>query len=375
MKSKLGPYIISTGGFDCVGYFARAKPCVAVSMEHSVETWKEIKQLSPNTFVIGRHFIDDGAQHFDDDPEGKAEWFFSLMFPYVEKMRGLYDAWMGYNESVIKTVEQAKALSRWHVRWGDLCKKNGIVSAAYSFATGNPELDLWPYLEEGLSHCDLLSLHEYSAPTMDNVQSWLCLRYRRAMEALSPAVRRPVVITETGIDGGVYVTDKPMDGWSKFTDEAGYLKTLQWYDNEMQKDDYILGAAIFAANGWGNNGSFGMSELRSIRDYIGSTGEPPKVNIKMPVMGGAKPQPAAPAQPVTPAQPAKPATPPPPAQPATPPPAQPSADGNSYTVQGGDTLFGIARKFGVSVDALVAANNIADRRVIKPGQVLRIPKK
>lgn len=45
----------------------------------------------------------------------------------------------------------------------------------------------------------------------------------------------------------------------------------------------------------------------------------------------------------------------------------------SYTVQGGDTLYGIARKFGVSVDAIVAANNIQNRNLIRPGITLTIP--
>ena len=44
-----------------------------------------------------------------------------------------------------------------------------------------------------------------------------------------------------------------------------------------------------------------------------------------------------------------------------------------YTVQSGDTLTGIASKYGVTVDAIVAANNLSDRSVIFAGQVLTIP--
>lgn len=44
-----------------------------------------------------------------------------------------------------------------------------------------------------------------------------------------------------------------------------------------------------------------------------------------------------------------------------------------YTVQWGDTLYSIARRYGTTVDALVAANNIADPRVIRVGQILCIP--
>src|SRR5438105_2027586 len=46
---------------------------------------------------------------------------------------------------------------------------------------------------------------------------------------------------------------------------------------------------------------------------------------------------------------------------------------NTYTVQPGDTLFSIANKFGVSLDDLAHANNIADPTSIVPGQQLIIP--
>ncbi len=45
----------------------------------------------------------------------------------------------------------------------------------------------------------------------------------------------------------------------------------------------------------------------------------------------------------------------------------------TYVVQAGDTLTKIANKFGVTVEAIVKANNIADPNVIHPGQVLVIP--
>ncbi len=44
-----------------------------------------------------------------------------------------------------------------------------------------------------------------------------------------------------------------------------------------------------------------------------------------------------------------------------------------YTVNGGDTLYRIARGHGVSVRALVLANDLKNKRLISIGQVLRIP--
>ncbi len=47
-----------------------------------------------------------------------------------------------------------------------------------------------------------------------------------------------------------------------------------------------------------------------------------------------------------------------------------TGDGNTYTVQRGDTLSEIATRFGTTVSELVRLNNIADRDRIYPGQVL-----
>ena len=63
-----------------------------------------------------------------------------------------------------------------------------------------------------------------------------------------------------------------------------------------------------------------------------------------------------------PAEPEKPSEPPPVTEPLT------------YTIQGGDTLSAIARKFNVTVAALVAENNLENPNLIRPGQVLKIPK-
>jgi len=58
---------------------------------------------------------------------------------------------------------------------------------------------------------------------------------------------------------------------------------------------------------------------------------------------------------------------------ATPKPKASPAAAQTYTVKSGDTLGQIAKQFGTTVDALAAANGIADPNLIRPGQVLTIP--
>jgi lysozyme len=51
----------------------------------------------------------------------------------------------------------------------------------------------------------------------------------------------------------------------------------------------------------------------------------------------------------------------------------PAAPTRTYTVKAGDTLYAIAIKYGTTVQAIAAANNISNPNLISVGQVLKIP--
>lgn len=53
-------------------------------------------------------------------------------------------------------------------------------------------------------------------------------------------------------------------------------------------------------------------------------------------------------------------------------PAPKPATSNTYTVRSGDTLSGIAAKYGTTYQHLAAINNIANPNLIYPGQVLKV---
>ena len=44
----------------------------------------------------------------------------------------------------------------------------------------------------------------------------------------------------------------------------------------------------------------------------------------------------------------------------------------TYTVKAGDTLYGISRKFGMSLSQLISSNGISTSSIIRPGQTLRV---
>jgi LysM repeat protein len=63
----------------------------------------------------------------------------------------------------------------------------------------------------------------------------------------------------------------------------------------------------------------------------------------------------------------------PPTDDPAPPTSDPAPTGGTYTVQGGDTLSTIARKFGTTYVVLAQINNIANPNVVSVGQVLTLP--
>lgn len=63
----------------------------------------------------------------------------------------------------------------------------------------------------------------------------------------------------------------------------------------------------------------------------------------------------------------------PPSSASTPAAADTPATGDTHTIAPGDTVFSIARRYGVSVDALVAANDLDDPDRIRSGATLTIP--
>lgn len=60
---------------------------------------------------------------------------------------------------------------------------------------------------------------------------------------------------------------------------------------------------------------------------------------------------------------------------ATPPPeiAPVAPEATYHTVQAGDTAWGIAEQYGVTLDALIAANELSDPNRLQPGDRLVIP--
>jgi len=76
------------------------------------------------------------------------------------------------------------------------------------------------------------------------------------------------------------------------------------------------------------------------------------------IPGGAAPAASTPTAPTAPAPAA---------------PTAPSAGGTTYTIVAGDTISAIAKRHGVSVNAVLGANGLGGSSIIYPGQTIKVP--
>lgn len=233
----------------------------------------EIKQLSPDTIIIGhidppfdfQHEITSGAT----DMRALAADFIAKNLEKYQLNAGI-DYWEGYNEPVFENEAKMALYGQFEAERVRQMDALGYQCAIGNFSTGTPPLEQWneffPALEAAQQYGALLALHEYSAPTMDFGydpalrEGWLTCRYRKVYrEYVPPSLHVPIVITETGVDGLVGNRPGPLGaGWRDFIDywhtqsldpDAywAYIDQLQWYDEQIQQDDYVVGATVFIA--------------------------------------------------------------------------------------------------------------------------------
>lgn len=278
--SKLGLFLV-TNDPQALELIAIGRPALVKTLEFDPNFVKAIKELSPTTIVVARLFLEQ--QNLDIDPAPLVQDFTAKLLPLASDATRMQfiDAWEAYNEPVADTPDKMKRLADFEAERTRILAENGIRSVVGNFAAGHPPLELWPDFKPALDairqYNGYLGLHEYSAPVMQyrsgalqppgdpdqGDEGWLTLRYRKAYrQQLIPMGfgNIPTLITECGVDGLIKPRPGPDDaeGWVDFietwranglrNDPAGvYMDQLIWYDQNLQQDAYIKGAAIFLA--------------------------------------------------------------------------------------------------------------------------------
>ena len=238
-----------------------------------------IKERSPKTLVIGRITVDYDYRAMSEkngrDPARHAADFIGRNADKYKANTGV-DYWEAYNEPPVESAEFTSEYAAFEAERVKQMAALGWKCCIGNFSTGTPPLDYWPKfvpaLQAAKKHNGCLGLHEYSAPIMQfgfgryqldpngdaGDEGWNTLRYRQVYRRQLPAdVRIPLIITECGIDGLVGSRPGPEGhGWRDFSKYwkqdniapdgvTGYLDQLTWYDQELQKDTYVIGATIY----------------------------------------------------------------------------------------------------------------------------------
>ena len=236
------------------------KPPLVLVMDHS-EVWHAVKAASPNTVFVGRLYqeFEPDFNNAALDPIAAAQQHCDLVLPWAERMGETYSFWQGVNEPVINSPEAMQRYADFDAERVRVMDSHGYQAVVGSFSVGNPDFPLWndylPAIEAAHQYHGALALHEYAWPTLDNEWAWYLLRHRKVYEGAPsrgwdglPAYLKnlPLLVTECGLDGLIELGHPPR-GWRVLyeQDPDQYLQQLAWYDEELLKDPYVAGAAIY----------------------------------------------------------------------------------------------------------------------------------
>jgi len=320
--TKLGAHVLRSAAD--LGDYVAAKPAVV----KLVGEWGMAADLPEGVLAIGRkHQADYDAQHQYKEGMSPAD----AARQFVEDQADVYRAnpqiayWEGHNEPIWNTPEEMAWYAQFEIERMKCMANVGLRCVIGNFATGTPDLALWeqflPAIEAGLEYEALLGVHEYSCPWMwwmtgkhqvdpsedQGDEGWTTLRYRKVYRQwlIPRGLVIPLVITECGIDPLVNPKPEGAPGgtWKDLGDfwEANdlepdkhdyYFRQLVWYDQELQKDDYVVGATIFT---WGNFGapwsSFDVAGTPVAEKLVAYTQEHPANSFEYPDDNVAPPPP------------------------------------------------------------------------------------
>jgi hypothetical protein len=275
--SKMGLHIIRANDANILEFVKQGKPAVIKALDN-FGYLDEVKAASPRTIVVGR--VNYPQQSYAGSPEESAQKFVAdQLDQYL--INTAVDYWEGWNEPD-PNLDNMPWYTRFEQERVRLLAQYGLKAAVGGFSTGVPEMDEFalflPAIETAKQYNGILTLHEYSAPDMTYLygeplpgypaypdRGSLTFRYRwyyrEFLEPLDLVI--PLVISEAGIDGIIGNRPGPNGrGWADFqkywVDQGwadngvdAFIKQLNWYDNGVREDGYVIGFTVFTAGGHG----------------------------------------------------------------------------------------------------------------------------
>lgn len=255
-KSKLS--IHAGWGQHTTSFIQQSKPRLVKLLDTATEEKAQwIKSVSPHTIIIARIYNaeeDEFSRNINIgvDPNQYAQQWWQRHQAAIVSAPGV-DYWEGLNEPIIQSEAAMEWYARFEVERIRILASHGRKACIGNFSVGNPQLHFWPAfypaIDKANEHFGILGLHEYGRPMQQdwdesNQEGWRVGRYRKVYnQYLLPQNRKiPLAITETGVD----ISGGQNDGWQSFYTPKEFQNQLDWYNDQLMKDDYVLGATIFA---------------------------------------------------------------------------------------------------------------------------------
>lgn len=244
--------------------------------ETMLQAARDYKASTPGGIVVLRIYTPH-RYTLADNPQTAADHFWnSILLPPISKLsasdRALIDYVEGPNEGDSTPTWGSPAESAWYnafwLRLAPHIANAGFRPCAYSISVGNPpgtQAEIRDRLDRIVPSLRLIqslggawSYHPYTIQyTKDpGVELWYSLRYRQYYAYFSqkyPDIANiPMIFTEGGVDGQVSPDGA---GWKGGGSAEKFQDWLAWWDGEIRKDRYVIGATLFQIGdvpGWGS---------------------------------------------------------------------------------------------------------------------------
>lgn len=269
-SSKLGIFLIDTYSEGAKKIIA-AKPRIIRVLDPQantslLEATKAYKNTISGGIVVLSMYNNIKKYSLANDPEQSAsDYYETVIKPVLDKLgndKHIFTYIEAPNETNStpdwNTKEQAAWLNTFWSKTIELNAQSGMRTCIGSIPVGNPPGDtgaikeklqeFLPALKKAYATAGALCYHAYTYQyTTDETQEqYTSLRYRllhSLIVELEPTlVNLPMILSEAGIDRE---GNPETSGYLARVSNEEYEKWLQWFDTQIQRDNYVLGATLF----------------------------------------------------------------------------------------------------------------------------------
>lgn len=238
---------IQTVNANTMQMLEHGRPALVKTMDFG-PNWTEWKDKYGIRCLVARVNCDNDSG-LTPSPQAAAE----RLWPRVLEKIAPHAAVIDYVEAPWNEVHQGKddwrelqALGVANRRFCELAAEYGFKVAVGNFSVGQPEVNLFRiFAEEAMPGAAALSCHEYWLNGIRGI-SWWQYRYIEFLKSIDPLLRRPVLITECGIDRGLEKPPQPRAtaGWRSSGISADeYTRQLDEYWRGLGPE--VIGIMVF----------------------------------------------------------------------------------------------------------------------------------